>query len=201
MKPKSFSRKDRPDAVRAQPAFANVKSVGSEELASAGPWFLVQFRQSQIDTVWHQLRAYGFEGYRPMCQRKKRVDRAMVMRPAPVFPNYMFVRRKFDGQVPVTSIHGIEWVFLKTIADGAVAGLKSREIDGYIEFIADSDPAKDRIKRGDTISTLDGLIEAVVHEVNDAKRVVILLNFMGKDCELTLDAAKVVRVRKAGDAA
>lgn len=194
--------------VKAQPGLAPLsppqgfaaKSKGLTEEAS-DKWYLVQFRNSKLDSLLAQLRAYGFEVYRPMGQRKKRVGKVMAMAAEPVFPGYLFARRARSGFVPVTSLHGVEWVFMRAVVQSVIDGFKSREVDGYLHFLKETDPDKHKIKAGDTISTLDGLIEAVVHEVNDAGRIVILMAFMGKECPLTVDLARVVKIADAPVAA
>ncbi len=193
MKPKSFKPVDRPSWARGHGAFANVKSQGSREAANLDFWWLVHFREAQADAVLQQLERYGFEGYRPMCQRRKRVGSKNVMAAVPFFPGYLFARRVRDGARSLTSLHGVEFVYLKMCADKIVEGLKSREVDDYIAFVEDSDPMKDAIKAGDTVEMLNGLVEAMVSEINPAGRLVLLMKLMGQDCELIVDAARVVR--------
>ncbi len=170
-------------------------------------WYVVQYRAGvnnrTFDMMLKALRHGGFEYYRPMFMRMKRptIDGRRVgdMRRVtePLYPNYMFVRRERAGKAPIGSIHGIEGNFLGAVRDQVVRAHQAEEIEGFIQFVRKNDPSRKLIKAGDTVETLDGLIEAVVNEVHADGRLSLLSSFMGGSSRLVVNLAQVVRTKAA----
>lgn len=140
------------------------------------------------------LRNQGFEVYLPRYRKTRRHARRVDVVSTPLFPRYLFVRmdpavqrwRSINGTIGISYLlsEGPEPI---AIPDAVIDVIREREDDGLVKIAS---PAfaygqKVYVTEG-PFADLQGLFECV----DDAQRVVLLLEFMGR----------VVRARLPGHA-
>ncbi len=155
-------------------------------------WYAVHTKSNQEDIVAHHLSQLDVEILNPK-QRKKRTiwGRPTVVR-VPLFPGYLFAR--FD---PGRTLHTIQYTrgvrkvlhfgtTLLRVEDEIIQSIKDRlDQDNCVELQAP------QLHRGDPVSVTDGVLNGLrgvfKREMNDRKRVVLLMNILGTSAEVVID--------------
>ena|GEM_PF-3412581 len=158
-------------------------------------WLIVVCNAGKEALVKPQLLREGYEVYRPMAHKQVTHNWEKVIKAVPVFPNYLFVHKQGEAYERISGMLGVAWIYPTMILDRAIQRMKAKETDGYIEIVRRLDPEYGKVKIGDKVKTLDGMIEVVVSETIDANRVAALSGFMNGNSRLTLDLSKHVQKR------
>jgi len=161
-------------------------------------WFVVRAKTSGEErAVWH-LNNQGFEAYLPRYSKTIRHARKTSNVLRPVFPGYVFVRmdlqhqrwRAINGTMGVISL--VQFGDTpRPIADVIIDAIREREQDGVVSL------APQDLKKGDRVRVREGAFAghlALLEEVSDEKRVILLLDLMGRQVRV---AAPVDNLAKA----
>lgn len=160
-------------------------------------WYVVQTQVNAEAKAVRNLLRQGFEPYLPRYLKRRSHARKIDRVAAPLFPRYLFVRVDAVSQRwrSIQSTFGVSHLVLNgsepaRISKQIVAALKAREDEGgFIKLDLRrqfSLGAKVRVLAGafaDNLGLFDGLC--------DRDRVAILLDFLGRQVRVSLDADMV----------
>jgi transcriptional antiterminator RfaH len=155
-------------------------------------WFVLNTKPKKESQVERLFQQGGFEVYNP-----KYLDAGRVH---PFFPGYAFVRFEHPAQYKMVKYtRGVKTIVGNDagpvpIEDAALDGIRSREVDGYIEF------SKYGVapEVGDEIEVaggpLKGLRGVFKKELSGQDRVLILLNYVSYQGQLLIEREKLKKV-------
>lgn len=159
--------------------------------------------------VWARTNLWerGFEVYLPLYRKRRRHARRTDWIQAPLFPRYLFLRADFEGRTQGGAAYAPGIVQLvrfgeqpAVVPDRVVAELREREGDDGIIDIDNGQGAASRFLPGERVRVDEG---ALIDQVGlfqtriDAQRVYILLNLLGRDVRVAIDANTLARAEKA----
>ena len=148
-------------------------------------WFVARTKANAEEKAISHLQHQGFEAYLPRYRKRVRHARKIKTVLKPLFPSYVFVSidvnkqrwRAVNGTVGVISLVQFGGA-PKSIAKTVIDTIRSRElIDGIVSL------APQGLKKGDRVRICDGSFSdhlALLEEVSDTKRVILLLDLMGR---------------------
>ena len=161
-------------------------------------WFVVRTKSNAEErAVWH-LKNQGFEVYLPRYRKQVRHARKTQTVLRALFPGYVFVYmnperqrwRSVNGTVGVVSLvqfgdkpHPVSGVI--------VADIRAREEDGAVSL------APQGLQKGDHVRVREGAFEdhmALLAEVCDQKRVILLLELMGRKVRVSAQTEHLEKV-------
>lgn len=154
-------------------------------------WFVVRTQpRAEERASWH-LNNQGYEVYLPRYRKQVRHARKTETVLRPLFPGYVFVRidtlrqrwRSINGTVGVISLvqFGNEPV---SVPAAVVDAIRTREDVGGVVSLA-----PEGLKKGDVVRVRDGAFAdytALLEEVSDEKRVILLLDLMGREVRVSV---------------
>jgi transcriptional antiterminator RfaH len=159
-----------------------------------GTWYLARTHANAETKAARNLLRQGFEVYLPLYLKRRSHARKIEKVPAPLFPQYLFIRIDMATQRwrSIYSTNGVSQLVSNganpaPVPIGVINGLKAREDEiGYIKM--DPRPAfslgeKLRILAGAFADNL-GLFEGLASK----DRVAILLNLLGRKVRVSIDA-------------
>lgn len=173
-------------------------SNSTENEASALAWFCIrsQPKHEHIAAAWLRKDA-GVEVYLPRIRFRRATRRGKVWVTEALFPNYLFARFNWrqslrqiqHGRGIQNIVHfGDRW---PTIADEIIAELQRSLDQDEIHTIAD------QLQPGDEVRIVGGAfhgLQAVVTQPLSSKdRVMVLLDFLGRQTCVTVAVEKVIR--------
>ena len=142
------------------------------------------------------LERQGFECYRPLCERESvRHGKRKVSREG-LFPGYLFIRldRVHDNWLPICSTRGV--VHIVRFAEYPLP-----VPDGIIDEIcrrADGQPREPYLRAGDRVLITErggfAGIEAIFLAPDGDERVVLLLNILQREHEVSFPVANVRKI-------
>ncbi|HFC54192.1 MAG TPA: transcription/translation regulatory transformer protein RfaH [Gammaproteobacteria bacterium] len=160
-------------------------------------WYVIHAKPRQEDVAEENLARQGFEVYCPRIKREqiRRGRRVMVIEA--MFPRYLFVCFE-SGQDNISSIRytrGVSRLIrfgdeLARVPDSVIRLLKESASDPsgmYIELLPEP-------KKGDRVSIVGGAfagLSGVFYKKSGEERVIILLNFIGKQNKVTLKREQI----------
>lgn len=160
-------------------------------------WFVVRTKVGAEErALWH-LENQGFEAYLPRYRKVIRHARKTSTVLRPVFPGYLFVYlglgqerwRAINGTVGVISL--VQFGSAPQPLDTAIVdAIRQREEDGVVSLVPDS------LKAGDRVRVREGAFaehEALLAEVSDDKRVILLLDLMGREVRVSARKADLLK--------
>ncbi|ADU12023.1 ngn domain-containing protein [Asticcacaulis excentricus] len=157
-----------------------------EALRAAGEsraWLIVTTYAKKEAVVLSQLKGIGYEGYRPMIAKRRKIagQEAPVLVPLALYPNYVFVRA-LEGRSPLSlfGLQGLACVHERAVLDAVVQAHRAKEADGFLPFKNEGKA----FRRGDRIKTLGGLLEVVLSDPIDTNRCAALSSFMNGSSRL-----------------
>ena len=159
----------------------------------ARAWLVVVTNAGKAGLVVPQLTKHDYEVYRPMAHKAVTHARQTVIKAVELYPNYLFVRGRGDTFERVSGTLGVAWIYPTLLMDGVIQRHKATEQAGFIEIAERLDPEFGKVKPGDIVQTLDGLLEVVVTETRDNNRVAALSGFMNGNSRMTVDLSKAVK--------
>jgi transcriptional antiterminator RfaH len=163
-------------------------------------WYVVQTHANAEARAARNLVRQGFEIYLPRYLKRRSHARKVENVPAPLFPNYLFVRINFSTQRwrSVQSTFGVCHLVSNgtdpaPISRQVLGSLREREDDnGY--FRLDKRP---KFTLGDKVQVLGGVFAetpGLFDGMADRERVAVLLDLLGRKVRVTLDANRVAAV-------
>lgn len=161
-------------------------------------WFVARTKtHAEGSAVWH-LRNQGFEAYVPRYRKQIRHARKTEVVLRPLFPGYVFVGIDIEHQ-RWRSVNGTMGVISlvqfgegpQPIHPSIIDAIRSREdADGTVSL------APKGLKKGDLVRVCEGTFAdhtALLEEVSDNKRVVLLLDLMGRAVRVSAPLENLAR--------
>lgn len=155
-------------------------------------WYIVQTRARAEEKAVVNLRNQGFEVYLPQYSKTRRHARRVEHIKAPLFPRYLFV--KFDETVErwrsINGTYGVSGLVSfgdepASVPSEIIAEIQSREDDNGLISIAKN------FKVGEALKIVDGALSGCVGlfaEIADDKRVILLLQLLGRQMKVAIPA-------------
>lgn len=158
-------------------------------------WFSVYTKLRQEQTALHNLVNQGFECYLPMTVAPRKARGATAKeRQEPLFPRYLFLNAAPEQQslAPVRSTRGVVGLIragseLIRIPAAIIAELKARAHPASGLIALDSSA----LNSGDRVKIFDGpftALEGVFKELRGANRSLLLLEILGRETAVEIDA-------------
>ena len=162
-------------------------------------WYVVRTKTRSEEQSARHLSNQGFEIYLPRYRKQVRHARTVKSVLRPLFSGYLFVHMDL-GQQRWRSINGSVGV-ISLVPTGDAPKSISGEIIDLIRAREDKDGTVSiglqGLKKGDQVRIREGALaeyEALLEEVSDEKRVVLLLNFMGSEVRVTTSMENLDKV-------
>ena len=156
-----------------------------------GAWYVVRTKTGAEErAVWH-LKNQGFEAYLPRYRKQIRHARQTQTVLRPLFPGYVFVCMDL-GQQRWRAINGTMGVISLVQFGAAPHPIPSAMVDmirAREDAVGAINVAPDGLKKGDRVRVREGAFAdytALLEEVSDAKRVILLLDLMGRAVRISV---------------
>ncbi len=161
----------------------------------AEEWYLVQVKPNSYAVAERNLRRQGFETFLPLHETTRRLATRFASEWRPLFPGYMFIRldpaesswRKVNSTYGVNRIVGFG-TSPAPVPPALVEGLLGRcDEKGRMQ-------ASEALAAGQTVLVVAGPFSnfvGTVEKTDSQRRVWLLLEFMGNETRIHLDAAQV----------
>jgi transcriptional antiterminator RfaH len=161
-------------------------------------WCVVQTKTQSEEKALLNLRQQGFEVYLPRYSKEIRHARKAQTVLRPLFPGYLFIKmdlekarwRSVNGTIGViTLLQSGDRPCL--LADAFIDQLHQRENDHGIIMLEGNN-----LKIGDKIRLTSGVFAeftGLLQERKDYKRIILLLNLLGRDVRVMAQLDSVVR--------
>lgn len=159
----------------------------------AGEWYLLQTHPRQEARAQTHLNNQGFEVFFPQVAEAQLKQGKESQRLVPLFPNYLFVRLRagVDNWSPIRSTRGV----LRLVAFGG----RPRPVEEHIitaiqQRLAQAAPPK-ALTKGDKLLLQTGegasAIEAIFQRYAGEERVIVLLNLLQRQQEVSVKLSQV----------
>jgi len=159
-------------------------------------WYLVVAKPHKDAFAEEQLKNQGYEAYRPLVKYSKVQKGKEVQILSSLFPRYIFIHMHdgIDDWGPVRSTRGIQGIVKfginpAKIDDAIIKEIRLREDDLSVRSIN-----LDRFKVGQSIIINKGPfngLEGIFSNYSGDRRVIILLDFLGKQTTLNTDESNI----------
>ncbi|MCR4378468.1 MAG: transcriptional activator RfaH [Rhodospirillales bacterium] len=161
-------------------------------------WYVVRTKSRCEDrSAWH-LENQGFEVYLPHYRKQVRHARSVKSVLRPLFSGYLFVHMDLDQQ-RWRAINGSVGV-ISLVPSGDAPKPIPNEIVDHIRAREDKSGAVSLaphgLQKGDKVHMREGALAeyaALLEEVCDEKRVILLLNLMGREVRLKTSMENLVK--------
>jgi transcriptional antiterminator RfaH len=166
-------------------------------MTAGSHWYVVHTQPNNERRADINLRRQGFVTYLPLYQRIRRHARQTALVERPLFPRYLFIALdlSFDRWGAVHSTFGVSNLVSAgeeplAIPDGVVDEIRTREgNDGFITL-----GLPPGIRPGSRIRLIDGIFadaHGVLERISDQNRVAVLLNLLGREVRVSVQAANI----------
>ncbi len=164
-------------------------------------WYVAYTQSSKEVVAYQNLIEQGFDAYLPRFKKIRRHARRVDEVLAPLFPRYIFVGMNLDNEQwrSVNGTRGVSHVLCTgensptCIPARIINAFKSQEIsDGIVPVTSLS-----VFEEGDQLRVLEGAFKdqvAVFEKIDDANRVRLLLNFLGREMNVSVPVYAVEAV-------
>ncbi len=164
-------------------------------------WYVAYTQASKEVVAYQNLIEQGFDAYLPRFKKIRRHARRVDEVLTPLFPRYIFVGMNLDNEQwrSVNGTRGVSHVLCTgensptRIPARIINAFKSQEIsDGIVPVTSLS-----VFEEGDKVRVLEGAFKdqvAVFEKLDDANRVRLLLNFLGREMNVSLPVYAVEAV-------
>ncbi len=163
-------------------------------------WYLVMCKPYKDASVEIQLNNQGFETYRPLISKEKKIKGKVKQVKESLFPRYIFIQLKVgvDDWSSIRSTRGVFKIVSfgnnpTKVPDGVISTLKNYE-DICLESTVGLKPFKlgDKIRiESGPFAGMDALFDR--YKKSD-ERVIVLLNILNNIASLNLPAGEVKKV-------
>lgn len=156
-------------------------------------WCVVQAQPLKEGIAKKHLVDQGYDVYLPMIKKTRRHARKVEEVLTPLFPGYLFVALDLKSS-PWRSVNGTRGVVHllmnnqlnpATVPSSIINDIKSRETEQEIVDIS----SLELFSKGEKVLIVDGIFKeytAFFEAMDSKKRVHLLLNFMGREMNLSL---------------
>ncbi len=160
-------------------------------------WYVVHTHPQGEARAQANLQRQGFEAYLPRCRKWRRHARKTELVAAPLFLRYLFVTLDIEVECwrPVLSTFGVAGLICRAgfpvaVPIGTVEAIKEREDDqAFVDLTRQA-----ALKPGDRIQVVAGPFAdhiARFEGLNEAQRVVVLLDLLGRQLRVSVPAEAV----------
>ena len=162
-------------------------------------WYLVHTKPRQEECAQENLERQGYECYLPVFPKEKLRQNHMSVVNGPLFPRYLFIHlgqgHADQSWTPIRSTKGVSRLVSfgmnhAKVPDGLIDHLRS------IEAIGQANPER-LFTRGDQVRLTDGAfagIEGVYQMADGERRVMVLIELIGKPVVMKVDVASLQKV-------
>jgi transcriptional antiterminator RfaH len=161
-------------------------------------WYVVYTHTHAEATAREHLSRQGYESYLP-CYRKRRCHARRVEQVSrPLFPRYLFVTFDLgeDRWRPILSTVGVCGLVRHgevptRVPEGVVEEIQRHEAEGTFDDLASAK----RMRVGDPVRVIDGPFADLIGNfcaLAETERVIVLLDFLGRQVRATLPRDAVV---------
>ncbi|UCC39649.1 MAG: hypothetical protein JSV96_18030 [Candidatus Aminicenantes bacterium] len=157
-------------------------------------WYVLNTKPKKEFQVEKLFTEGGIKIYNPKYMHENRIKS--------FFPGYEFIFFNYPAQYQLVKYtRGVKRVIGNQegpipIPEEVISGIKSREIDGLIEFLKYGDEPE----AGDEIEVMEGPLKGLrgvfEKELDDKERVLILLNYVTYQGKLLIEKKKLKKVLK-----
>ena len=160
-------------------------------------WYAIQTKARQESMARDHLERQGFNIYLPMFRSVKRRRERWQTVVEPLFPGYLFAQLDIESQDigPIRSTRGVVGLVRFGMQLLPVPQLF---VDALIDGQPDGDAPVDLqavFKGGDDVTIVDGPLagmKAIFESVSGQERVCLLLDLMGRQNRVTVDARQII---------
>jgi transcriptional antiterminator RfaH len=159
-------------------------------------WHLIYTKSRQEELALANLKNQHYEAYLPLITKEKISRGKKILTKEPMFPSYLFVRLRNDGQQGWSPIRSTRGVSHLVSFGGSLAALDDEVIASLAKKL-DKDPLVKAFTKGDTVQIVDGPfrgLEAIFSTFNGEERATLLLSFMAKQVDARFDLGQFKRV-------
>jgi transcriptional antiterminator RfaH len=162
-------------------------------------WYLVHTKPRQEVCAQENLERQGYECYLPVFPKEKLRQNCVSIANEPLFPRYLFIRlgqsHADQSWTPIRSTKGVSRLVSfgmspAKVPDGLIDHLRSTEA------VVQANPER-LFTTGDQVRLTDGAfvgIEGVFRMADGDRRVMVLIELMGKPVVMKVDAASLQKV-------
>jgi transcriptional antiterminator RfaH len=161
-------------------------------------WFVVQTRTNGETKAARNLERQGFPVYLPRYLKRRSHARKIEIVGSPLFPRYLFVAIDLAAQRwrSIQSTLGVSHLVCRgdrpcAVDDAVIRALKAREDqNGFIKL-----ERRINFLPGDKVRLVEGAFTdslALVEGVSERDRIAILLNFLGRQVRIFVDAEVII---------
>jgi transcriptional antiterminator RfaH len=159
-------------------------------------WHLIYTKPRQEALAHTHLQNQHYESFLPLVTLEKISRGKKVLVKEPMFPRYLFIRLKDNGQQNWSPIRSTRGVSHLVTFGGNLAMLDDEVMDNLIDRL-DENPVVEAFKQGDIVEILDGPfggLEAVFRTFNGEGRATLLLEFMAKKIDAKFGLSQFKKV-------
>ena len=160
-------------------------------------WYVVHTHPQGETRAKTNLERQNFETYLPRYRKWRRHARKTEIVAAPLFPRYLFLRLDIDRECwrPVLSTFGVAGLVCRgghpsAVPGGIVEAIREREDDqAFVDLTRQA-----ALKAGDPVQVMGGPFAdhvARFEGLNEAQRVVVLLDLLGRQLRVTVPAETI----------
>lgn len=161
------------------------------------PWYVVFSKPRQEQRALEQLVRQEYEVYLPMLTQWQRKSGNWLSRTAPMFPRYLFLRptRAEQSIGPVRSTFGVSnlvrfGVEMARVRPSLISAIHQLEVE---QAQRHAEPPGSQLKPGTRVQVEEGPFAGLagVVKASAQQRVIILLEILGKEARVKLEAGAV----------
>lgn len=163
-------------------------------------WYLVYCKPRREELARVNLQRQGFETYLPLVRQPRRRLRRRFIQVEPLFPRYLFVHLDTvsDNWAPIRSTLGVS----SLVRFGMEPAVVPQDLVQMIRARDDSTGVQDLppedFKPGDRLRIAEGPMmgyEGIFLARSSRERVLLLLDIVGKQAKVNVDAARLERAQ------
>jgi transcriptional antiterminator RfaH len=161
-------------------------------------WYVVYTRAHAEGTAREHLARQGYRVYLPCYRKRRRHARRIEQVLCPLFPRYLFVTFDLveERWRPILSTVGVCGLVRHgdtptRVPPGVVEAIERHEADGTFNDLSSAA----RMREGDAVRVVDGPFAELIGRfcaLAETERVIVLLDFLGRQVRATLRADAVV---------
>lgn len=160
-------------------------------------WLLAQLKPNCGRIALRNLHRQGFRGYLPLIEETMRAGRSFVTRKVPLFPGYVFVADQAENAHRWRAINATTGIARLVGFGTGPARVPGEVVDGLMRRCADGETLlSDTLAPGDTVRLTTGPFAdfvATVERIAPDRRVMVLIELLGRTTRLTVPAERIAR--------
>lgn len=159
------------------------------------PWYLAQLRPNSLAMALRNLSRQSVTYFAPTEPRTERRGQQFVTRDVPAFPGYIFVQPNPHGG-GIRAVNGTRGVS-KIVSFGATPAIIPDDLIEALRlrFASGADRVTNTFSPGDHVQVLEGPFTEFIAQIDAVapmERVYLLINLMGRETRVVVDA-KILR--------